>query len=144
VSGTDRDPLYQVVANRRLQYDNLVWQTPVLSLTAQAFLFSVSLGSGTRASARVIAASLSIVVWLMSIQVMAKHRLNEFTDGDWLEDYERERWGESLHGKSFVRRRRFTWYSWMSSYVVWIAGLSLFGVAALVTLGFVIWTQLLS
>jgi hypothetical protein len=32
------DQVYQAVAARRLQWDNLVWQVPVLSLTAQAFL----------------------------------------------------------------------------------------------------------
>jgi hypothetical protein len=34
---------YAIVAARRTQFDQLVWQVPVLSLTAQAFLFSIAL-----------------------------------------------------------------------------------------------------
>jgi hypothetical protein len=30
---------YAIVAARRAQFDQLVWQVPVLTLTAQAFLF---------------------------------------------------------------------------------------------------------
>jgi hypothetical protein len=34
---------YAIVAARRTQFDQLVCQVPVLSLTAQAFLFSIAL-----------------------------------------------------------------------------------------------------
>jgi hypothetical protein len=51
--------VYQAVVARRLQWDNLVWQVPLLSLTAQAFLFTIALGSGTTMVARCISAGLS-------------------------------------------------------------------------------------
>ena len=46
---------YMVVAARRTQFDQLVWQVPVLSLTAQAFLFSIALAGDASRAARVVA-----------------------------------------------------------------------------------------
>lgn len=37
---------YAALAERRLQWDSLLWQVPVLSLTAQAFLFTIALSPG--------------------------------------------------------------------------------------------------
>ena len=36
--------IYKSLTERRITYDNLTWQTPALSLTAQAFLLTISLG----------------------------------------------------------------------------------------------------
>ncbi|MER6612681.1 hypothetical protein [Streptomyces xantholiticus] len=47
----DDTVVYQAVAARRMQWDALLWQVPALSLTAQAFLFTITLGlevAGTR------------------------------------------------------------------------------------------------
>lgn len=57
----DDHTVYSVVASRRLQWDNLLWQVPVLGLTAQAFLFTTALGSGDRWS-KVIASVLGGVM----------------------------------------------------------------------------------
>ena len=43
---------YAIVAARRTQFDQLVWQVPVLSLTAQAFLFSIALSHDATRTAR--------------------------------------------------------------------------------------------
>jgi hypothetical protein len=81
---------------------------------------------------------------------MIKHRLNELTDAEWLEDYEKDRWpGEAVHGKGFLDRRTafarqapfpfsrrppnkkvVFWLRWRS-YVVWTVGLGVFGLAGL-------------
>jgi hypothetical protein len=37
--------MYQVVAARRQNFDSMLWQVPALSLTAQAFLLVIALGS---------------------------------------------------------------------------------------------------
>lgn len=37
--------MYQVVTGRRQAIDTMMWQVPSLSLTAQAFLLTISLGS---------------------------------------------------------------------------------------------------
>lgn len=133
------EAVYQAVAARRLQWDNLLWQVPVLSLTAQAFLFSISLGSGTSRLARGIAATLSVVSSLLSIHLMARHRQAEISDAHWLEMYEKEHYQNSVvHGPTFRRHRNSTRAGGLLARVpafrVWTVGLSLFGLAALFVL----------
>jgi hypothetical protein len=36
------DLQYELIAARRSHYDYLLWQTPVISLTGQAFLFQIA------------------------------------------------------------------------------------------------------
>ena len=63
------DVQYRIVATRRGIYDTLLWQTPVLSLTAQAFLFSISLGSDASQWERRTAAVLALIASIASIQL---------------------------------------------------------------------------
>ncbi|MFD7848090.1 hypothetical protein ACFV4K_34875 [Nocardia sp. NPDC059764] len=49
----DLELLYFAVADRHLQYENLLWQVPALSLTAQAFLFGIAMGAGNDSVARI-------------------------------------------------------------------------------------------
>ena len=65
---------YQVLADRRLAQDTLLWQTPVSALTAQAFLFSSALSPSCSRVARLVAMVLALVTSLLSMQLMAKHR----------------------------------------------------------------------
>ena len=71
--------MYQVVAARRQNFDSLLWQVPALSLTAQAFLLVIALGSGSGHLARIAAGLLSAVTALMSVQLCCG---NDFTS--WL------------------------------------------------------------
>lgn len=52
---------YQVVASRRQQFDLMIWQVPVLGLTAQAFLLNIALSHGTSQVARALSAGLAVV-----------------------------------------------------------------------------------
>jgi hypothetical protein len=130
--------MYQVVASRRIQWDQLLWQVPVLSLTAQAFLFTIALGGGSSQTARVIAAILSLVMTVLSIHLMTRHRQAEITDADWLESYELQRYGESVHGTVWRDRRNATrqggWPNRIRGYRIWIGGLLIFGAAAMFVL----------
>jgi hypothetical protein len=135
---------YAVVSARRLQWDNLVWQVPMLGLTAQAFLFTTALGSGDRWS-RVIASPLAVIRALLSITLMARHRQAEIADSHWLEEYEREHFGEGsvLHGKVFADSRnanglqagRFgEMIPLLPGFKTWVSGLLLFAGAGVVAL----------
>lgn len=136
---------YQVVSARRLQWDNLVWQVPILSLTAQAFLFTTALGPQTAPLPRLTSAVLSLVVTVLSITLMARHRQAEETDARWLEWFEREHFGDGrvVHGTAFRDRRdqvplrvpggRLGWLE--AQYRAWLCGLGVFGVAALGVIG---------
>jgi hypothetical protein len=139
---------YAVVAARRTQWDQLLWQVPVLTLTAQAFLFSIALSHDATKSARVIACLLSLVMTCLSLHLMIKHRQAEVADSQWLESYEDQlppppgdlSW--PMHGRNWssyrlqtdprVGRLRFFWRS--NGFKIWFWGLALFGVAAIVVL----------
>jgi hypothetical protein len=68
---------YDRLVDNRLHHDQLVWQVPAVSLTAQAFLFTISLASDSSRLARIVASLLSAVMALISVQLMARHRLFE-------------------------------------------------------------------
>ena len=129
------DPsLYQIVAERRIAYDGMMWQAPFLSLTAQAFLLTIALSADTYPTGRIISALLGVFAAGASIQLMLKHRCNELADSKWLQAY------EELHSECrpiHAKRRSFsttTFITDVPSTWVWIAALAVFGAAALFAL----------
>lgn len=145
--------VYSAVAARRTQFDNLVWQVPALSITAQAFLFTISLGPDTRPVARVIACLLSLVATFLAIQLFTRQRQAEITDAHWLEEYEgRHKLQPGAHGLHWQKLREqtspqaglFNSLAKLRGYPTWAAGLSMFGIASLAVLVISIgWPQLL-
>jgi hypothetical protein len=139
---------YAAVAARRTQFDQLVWQVPVLSLTAQAFLFSIALSPDGTRTTRIIASLLSLVMTFLSLHLMVKHRQAEVADSQWLEAYEKEfpapvgapKW--PMHGRSWADYRnsidpnigRLGGLSKLTGFRIWSWGLSAFGMAAIVVL----------
>jgi hypothetical protein len=129
---------YEMVLTRRLHHDGLVWQVPALSLTAQAFLFTIALAPDTRTTARIIAAVLSMIASFISVQLMARHRAFELVDARWLEQFEEAHGLPTLHapadkaldsGPRFVRP-----LGRMRSFMVWAWGLSLFGLVGVLVI----------
>ncbi|MBL0886208.1 hypothetical protein [Myceligenerans indicum] len=133
----ERRLIYATVAARRLQWDSLVWQVPVLSLTAQAFLYTIALGPESSSAARITSAVISIVITALSVTLMARHRQGEITDAQWLAEYE-----TSLpkvyrqHGRPWQERRdqeqpdrgvfRLLVLPW-PAFRTWVVGLGIFG-----------------
>ena len=109
---------------RRTQFDQLVWQVPVLSLTAQAFLFSIALSHDAARTARVIASVLSLLMTVLSLHLMAKPRQAAMHGRAW-SDYR-----NSIDPKIGLSR----FFSQFRGFQVWSWGLAMFGVAALVVL----------
>lgn len=138
------EAVYQAVAARRLQWDALLWQVPVLSLTAQAFLFTIALGGGSSRFARSVASVLSLVAAGLFMQLMARHRQAEISDAHWLRDYEALRFGDEMvvHGPAFQQRRNATpaggLLAKLPAFRVWMTGLASFGIGALLVLVVVI------
>lgn len=130
--------MYSAVAARRLQWDNMLWQVPTLSLTGQAFLFTIALGADSSRVARVVASTLSIVMTILSMHLMSRHRQAEHTDAHWIEDYEATRFGRSWHGRTWAhyrnREQGSGFLSRFKGFQVWTAGLSVFGLAAVLVL----------
>jgi hypothetical protein len=139
---------YAAVAARRTQFDQLLWQVPVLSLTAQAFLFSIALSPDGTRTTRIIASLLSLVMTFLSLHLMVKHRQAEVADSQWLEAYENKfpapvgapKW--PMHGRSWADYRnsidpnigRLGGLSKFTGFRIWSWGLSAFGMAAIVVL----------
>ncbi len=135
--------VYAAVAARRLQWDNLLWQVPTLSLTAQAFLFTIALGSDSQRLARVVSCVLSLIVTFLSITLMARYRQGELSDAHWLEQYEQTHSLPVVHGKQFKRERddeplAAGWIGraipLLPGFKTWTVGLAMCGVAAVVVL----------
>ncbi|HUB99377.1 MAG TPA: hypothetical protein VMS11_06095 [Solirubrobacterales bacterium] len=136
------DAVYTVIANRRTAFDTLMWQVPALGLAAQAFLLTIAFGSDSSDAARYFSGGLSVVVAVVAIQTMLKHRANELTDSRILEGIERQagiRIGDGAfpHDKPEVRgpavgneQINGWWEQWKSAWL-WVFSLSCFALAGL-------------
>lgn len=130
---------YQALSSRRLGYDTLMWQVPALSLSGQAFLFTIALGSGSSPAARFIASCLAFILALISMQLMSKHRYHEELSSRLLEEIElktqlHEILGYAPHSPKALRKAipvRASLFTRLSSYRIWMAGLGLFACASL-------------
>lgn len=135
VDKAERLVLYQTVAARRLAQDTMVWQVPGLALTAQAFLMTIGLGSGTGQLARIAAGLLSIVISIMGVQLLLRHRRNELADSVWLETFEQESGWPAVHGLQHhdgaLEGKSVPWLGRFRSTRIWVAGLSVFGLVGL-------------
>jgi hypothetical protein len=137
---------YTAVVARRAHFDQLLWQVPVISLAAQAFLFSIALSPETAQTSKIIASFLSVVMTLLSLHLMVKHRQAEVADSQWLEAYEKNSAPPAgvpawpMHGQTWARYRKSVdpnigglgALSRLPGFRTWTWGLSLFGVAAIV------------
>ncbi|KQQ89722.1 MULTISPECIES: hypothetical protein [Micrococcaceae] len=140
---------YEMLTARFLAHDELLWQTPVLALTAQSFLMSISLDDGITNIAGATAAAMGAILILMSMHLLGRHRFLELIEKHKLKQLEEAMKIEPLsthswawkyarapklgstfkptdYGLSSPRYPKI--FSW-PSYVIWQAGLSLFFIA---------------
>jgi hypothetical protein len=100
-----KDPdgeLYTAVGQRRTANDGMVWQAPIVSLTAQAFLLTIALAPDSASAARYISAGLAFVAAVASFHLMAKHRTFERLDSEWLKRYEKVHYKTVGSGKEKI------------------------------------------
>lgn len=144
----------QAAEYRRYITDQMMWQVPVLSLTAQSFLLIIAFGSGPHSS-RVTAAGLACLAALATIQLLLKHRYMEETYSRALERIECDNNLPLVHGKR-EDVQSWVWpgggHEWdapdrpwkllkevrkhfvaRKSYLVWTAALAIFATVDLVT-----------
>jgi len=129
---------YQAIAARALSHNDLQWQTPSLALAAEAFLLNIALGHDSTAPARVVASGLNLVLSVLCMFLMYKHRQAQIDDRQTLKRLEGRLGLPRYHDKPdfddlgwFKRRLR------SSSTNIWIGG---FGVLAAVALGILVAT----
>ncbi len=75
--------IWTVLTQRRTSFHSALWQTPALSVTAQSFVLTIQLGPDTSAFARSLAAITGIVIGVVTLQIILRHRYMEMHD--WLE-----------------------------------------------------------
>jgi hypothetical protein len=121
---------YQMIMQRGLQTNGLLWQTPSLAVTAQAFLLTLSLGSDTLRPIRIVVSVLGLVIGIMSMQLMAKHHYFYELDQAELRRIEtRLQLPPIAHrSRQIVDHRKEVWalpFVKVTSYVVWQSGIFL-------------------
>lgn len=123
---------YSVISAQADMHNSLMWQTPVLAMTAQAFLLTIGLGPGVAPLARLGAAGLSLVVSILSVQLMLKHSAMQLRDSIALEGIERMR-GMMVHHVSPKLRSKGLkgWLVQQRSREWWLFGMGAFGVVSL-------------
>ncbi|MGB3414142.1 MAG: hypothetical protein WBA28_05440 [Microbacteriaceae bacterium] len=82
--------VWTTVSARRAGYDTLMWQAPVIGMTAQAFLMTSALDRAHPDFVRVFFCVLSLLVAVIVIQFFVKNRRNEMLDSFLLESIERK------------------------------------------------------
>jgi len=96
---------YGALSARRNHFDTLLWQAPVIALTAQAFLFLIALTASSTPLARIVAMLLSLLFTVASIVILIKHRYHELLDADLLRKFEDAHRLYPIHAHPDVRAR---------------------------------------
>lgn len=91
---------------RRQSIDQMMWQVPALSLAAQSFLLTISLGNSAGA-ARAVSGLLAFVASLATIQLLLKHRYFELEWSYWLERLSARKPWADMHDPAL--RRQVAW-----------------------------------
>jgi hypothetical protein len=142
---------YEVIGQRRTSYDQMGWQTPALSFTAQAFLFSIALAPEATRMSRVLASVLALVISVASIQLLRKHLYLELVDSATLSKlegaigaYQDAGLQNPPHSSARLRRSGLILENGeevapsrlesVDSSRLWTAALALFGLAAIVVI----------
>ncbi|WP_461189960.1 hypothetical protein [Arthrobacter sp. Z4-13] len=140
---------YEMLTARFLAHDELLWQTPVLALTAQSFLMTISLSPEVDDWAGATAALLGTVLILMSMHLLGRHRFLELIEKHKLRQLEEALRIEPLSthswawnyapapalGRTFSRKNyglespRYYRVFAVPSYRIWQVGLCLFAIA---------------
>jgi len=89
---------HSALCNKRIMHNTALWNTPILFFSAQSFLFIVMLNLTFVWWARAVAAFVSVLFGLLSIQLFERHRIHELSDTLQIQDI--ERYMKSIHYKT--------------------------------------------
>lgn len=117
---------YQMISARINEADSKMWQAPSLTLTAQAFLLTITLSADFDSAGHIVGAALGALIAWMSLQLMSKHRFFHQLDTAMLDELEKQ---TDLLGVSQyawppqVQLPTKTWLDKRRSIVVWKRGI---------------------
>ena len=83
---------------RRLQFDNLLWQVPMIAITGESFLFTIILNGTTSRFSRTISTSLAMSIAFATLFTFARLRASEVHDSNKLAEIEVQIYGQAIHG----------------------------------------------
>ena len=114
---------YDTLIANRLSHDNLMWQTPLLCITAQSFLYTIALTSTNSIQAKTASSFIAVILGFAAIQLMSKHRSHEISESKKLEKLETLNQLIKLHEKSSNKDKKFPYLNCISSYRLWMFAL---------------------
>ena len=80
---------YQVLSNKQISHNSLVWNAPSLLFVAQAFLWNIALDNNIHIAIRSLISFVSILIAFASLQNFIRNRLMEVADAEQLVAIER-------------------------------------------------------
>lgn len=119
---------YGVLNARRDSFNSLLWQTPALSLTAQAFLFTIILSTDSATADRLVASLLALITAVVSVQLLAKHRYMEARHAKLLSQHESSLGRFGVNSDATFKPDK--WHTRQSSYRLWALALGAFAISA--------------
>ena len=123
---------YEHLNNRRNSFTQLLWQTPAISLTAQAFLFSIAFAKDTEPRDVILVMALALASSLGSLFLLVKHRMGEEETAKLAQVMEERAGIDTVNARNPTGRfDRDAWYRSQSAYRLWFGFLSIFAAASL-------------
>jgi hypothetical protein len=98
--------IYNRLTERRLQWDNLLWQVPLISLTGVSFLFTIIFLESTSRFSRSLVCLLTILISYASLFTLARHRGSEVYDSNLMQGIEEILYGKIIHGNQYSDQRK--------------------------------------
>src|SRR5207302_1675896 len=89
--------LHSALVSKRSTTDQLLWQAPVISLTAQAFLLTIAFNVGSNSFYRVVSGIVATAIGLISWHLFIRHAALEKRASQDLEKFEKEHFGKTVH-----------------------------------------------
>lgn len=90
---------------RRLQFENLLWQVPMIAITGESFLFTIILNSATSKFSRSISSILAMSISFATLFSFARLRASEVHDSNKLAEIETKIYGFPIHGSTLSKSR---------------------------------------
>ena len=91
------DSAYSALVGMRQNYEQMLWQAPVLSLTAQAFLLTIAFDIAGGMFYRVVAGVMASAIGFASWQLFLRHRYFEREASERLQKLEEAHLGFAIH-----------------------------------------------
>ena len=89
--------VYEALSERCVMLNELLWQAPVVSLTAQAFLLTIAYGDTPRTHYRILAGLIAAVIGLASWQLFLRHAAYERAIAREMREIEEKHFGRPFH-----------------------------------------------